>query len=266
MAENDDKQKYLIAMVLEDINQALIANRNHNKVHIIASTPNAYYWAYFDDDEEQWQDGFYGDIREAPFFANKVADEKRDILKLLKDRGVVSNFAVNSSKQDPLGMGWKDYTEIDSFDVSVNLSNFVKYYDKYTKAIELHTTTNVGKPTEKIAYVKMDGKELFIGYEGGNMLLQKRVRVDSPLYFLFHYLQSHTNTDVPRATVQSLEACRSISNLTETVRALGFDKHMKAIFFPGTSASRIHFTPKVELTPEQHKLFNKHLDLLKSKS
>lgn len=84
--------------------------------------------------------------------------------------------------------------------------------------------------------------------------------------FLFHYLQSHANTDVPRATVRSLEACRSISNLTETVRALGFDKHMKAIFFPGTSASRIHFTPKVELTPEQHKLFNKHLDLLRNKS
>lgn len=129
-----DEETMQTAMVLQQLKDVLTQQKS-NVVVIHAETTNDYYWAMFDPlDEEQWFDVDYGDIREMPLFATGIADLKQLVLELLQDRGVVKRLKVNSSQEDPLDMGWKDYIVTNSFEVELNLTKFLKYYDKYTSA------------------------------------------------------------------------------------------------------------------------------------
>lgn len=127
----------LVTMVLQDIKDVLAAQKNSSTAVIRADKPNDYYWAIFDPaDEQQWLDDEYGNIREIPSFATGIADDKLKALELLRDRGVVTRLKVNSTQEDPENMGWKDYFVTSSFEVDINLTKFLKYYEKYTKAAQ----------------------------------------------------------------------------------------------------------------------------------
>lgn len=129
-----DEETMQTAMVLQQLKD-ILAQQKSNVAVMQAEATNNYYWAMFDPlDEEQWFDVNYGDIREMPSFATSIADLKRRILEFLQDRGVVKRLKINSSQEDPLDMGWKDYIVINSFEVELNLTKFLKYYDKYINA------------------------------------------------------------------------------------------------------------------------------------
>ena len=123
------------AMVLHDIKVVLAKQKNSKTIVIRADSPNDYYWAMFDpSDENQWLDEEYGDIREMPLFATRIADDKQKALELLKDKGVVTRLKVNSTQEDPENMGWKDYFVTNSFEVDINLTKFLKYHENYINA------------------------------------------------------------------------------------------------------------------------------------
>ncbi len=272
--EKPDEKIMLTAMVLQDIKDGLQGQKSNNSVTIQAETPNAYYWAQFDPlDEEQWFDGFYGDIREIPSFGMNIASGKLKVLELLRDKGVIRRFEVDSAKEDvglnhPIDM-------IRGFKVEPNLTKFLKYYEKYIEAAKPYLDNNYSPPTQdstpkvskmsSTACVKFDGTKVLVGYTDGELILQKRVRLDGGLYNFMHYLQSHTERTVALADVKALNGCATYDDLGEQVRYLGFGKKLKAIFFDGISEKRVRFTPQVNLTKEQQDDFNQHLKILSSK-
>lgn len=273
-----DEQTMLIATVLQDIKDALENQKNSDLVTIEAQTPNAYYWAKFGPlEEEEWLDNVYGDIREMPSFGMGIAEDKIKALELLKDKGVVRHLKVNSFKENhglnqPIDM-------VRSFEVELNLIKFLKYYEKYTKAARpaIKRANNDRKPslaTENtdamarlapVAEVKIDGTKVLIGYADNELILQKSVRLDGPLYNFMHYLYSHTEKAIALADIQSLSGCASIIDLSEQVRYLGFSKEMKKIFFDEVSEKRVRFKPKVSLTQQQNDSFDEHLKRLVKK-
>lgn len=269
--EKPDEQIMLTAMVLQDIKDGLQNQKNNSTVAIQAQTPNAYYWAQFDPlDEEQWFDGFYGDIREIPSFGMGIASDKLMVLELLKTKGIVRNFNVNSSEEDhglnhPVEM-------IRGFDIELNLVKFLKYYEKYTNAAEpylkrkpnKHESLPVDDTAAATAHAKIDGTKVLVGYADRELVLQKRVRMDGGLYNLMHYLQSHTGRTIALADIQALDGCATYDDLGEQVRYLGFNKELKAIFFDGVSEKQVRFTPQVNLTKEQQDDFNQHLKTLRN--
>lgn len=131
-----DEMTILVAMVLQQIDSVLKKQKSTIAV-IPAPSTNDYYWAMFDPrDEQQWLDEDYGDIREMPLFDNRIADDQRKAFEFLKDRGVIKRLKVNQTSEDPENMGWKDYFVINSFEVEVNLTKFLKYHDTYRKAAQ----------------------------------------------------------------------------------------------------------------------------------
>lgn len=131
-----DEKTMLTAMVLKQLKDVLEQQKSHIAV-LQAQATNDYYWAMFDPlDEQQWLHDDYGDIREMPLFANRVSDEQQSVLEFLKDRGVVKRLKVHATNEDPENMGWKDYVVINSFEVEVNLTKFLKYFDNYMKAAQ----------------------------------------------------------------------------------------------------------------------------------
>lgn len=134
--QKPDEMTMLTAMVLKQLKQVLEQQKSNIAV-IHAQGTNEYYWAMFDPlDEQQWFDEDYGDIREMPMFATGISGDKQRILESLKERGVVKRLKVNSTQEDPEDMGWKDYFVTNSFEVEVNLTKFLKYYDTYIKAAQ----------------------------------------------------------------------------------------------------------------------------------
>ncbi len=269
--EKPDEQIMLTAMVLQDIKDGLQNQKNNSNVAIQAQTPNAYYWAQFDPlDEEQWFDGFYGDIREIPSFGMGIASDKLKILELLQNKGVVRHFEVNSNEEDhglnhPIEM-------VRSFQVEPNLVKFLKHYERYTNAAEpyltrkptKHESPSIDDTAVATAYAKIDGTKVLVGYAVRELVLQKRVRLDGGLYNFMHYLQSHTGRTIALTDVRALDGCATFSDLSEQVRYLGFNKKLKAIFFDGVSEKQVRFTPQVNLTQEQQHDFDYHLKTLRN--
>ncbi len=154
-----DEKTMLTAMVLKQLKSAL-ENQKSNIAVIQAQDTNEYYWAMFDPlDEQQWFDEDYGDIREMPMFATGISSEQQKVLDFLKDRGVIKRLKVNATNEDPENMGWKDYEVTNSFEVEVNLTKFLKYYDTYIKAAQpalnlfLMRSGRVSEGTEPLSYV-----------------------------------------------------------------------------------------------------------------
>lgn len=129
-----DEKTLIIAMVLQDIKDALLQQKNTSVVTIQAEKPNIYYWARFDPrDEEMWLDEVYEDVRETPLFDIGVAEDKEKALKILRDKGVVKRLVVNSVREDSIGLG--NLIEfVRSFQIELNVVKFLKYYDAYIKA------------------------------------------------------------------------------------------------------------------------------------
>lgn len=270
--EKPDEKIMLTAMVLQDIKDALQNQKNNSSITIQAETPNTYYWAQFDPlDGEQWFDGFYGDIREIPSFGIGIAHDKLTVLEALRDKGAIRHFEVNSEEED-VGLN-QPIEMIRDFEVEPNLVKFLKYYEKYTKAAKPYLEKYDSPPTDSNAHkvsempstacVKFDGTKVLIGYADGELILQKKVRIDGGLYNFMHYLQSHTGQTIALADIQSLHGCASFKDLGEQVRYLGFDKATKAIFFDGISKKRVRFTPEVSLTQEQRHGFANRLKALR---
>lgn len=75
--KQSDEKTLIIAMVLQDIKDVLLQQKNASVVTIQAEKPNSYYWARFDPrDEEMWFDEVYEDVRETPLFDIGVAEDK----------------------------------------------------------------------------------------------------------------------------------------------------------------------------------------------
>jgi hypothetical protein len=86
----------------------------------------------------------------------------------------------------------------------------------------------------------------------GNKHPIKTLRVDHGPYNFMQYALAHPNTDLPLAIVQTqIEGCMATKNLTELIRACGFDKALKRMFFPGATAKKARFKQAVDLTSTQ---------------
>lgn len=71
-------------------------------------------------------------------------------------------------------------------------------------------------------------------------------------YNFMQYLLANQSTDIDLDDVkENVEGCRSVTNLTEIVRACGFDKSLKKAFFTKMSGGRINFNATVILNEGQ---------------
>lgn len=267
--EKPDEQTMLIAMVLQDIKDGLQSQKSNKVVSIQAQEPNSYYWAQFDPlDDEQWFDGFYGDIREIPRFGIGIAHDKLKVLELLQVKGVIKSFKVKSSKEDH---GLNELIEmVRGFEVEPNLVKFLKYYEKYVDAAQPYLERNQKEhksptydDTSALASAKIDGTKVLIGYADSDLVIQKKVRLEGGLYNFMHYLQGHTDRIISLAEIKTLDGCSTYKDLSEQVRYLGFDKTTKPLFFEPLTKDRIRFIPQVILTDEQGNHFSERLKAIR---
>lgn len=107
---------------------------------------------------------------------------------------------------------------------------------------EISNARVIVKEHRFVCIVLNDGKEYQIAP------LQR----DAAPYNFIQYLLANQSTDIDLDDVkEDVPGCRSVTNLTEMVRACGFDKSLKKAFFTKMNSSRINFNANAILNEGQ---------------
>jgi hypothetical protein len=93
---------------------------------------------------------------------------------------------------------------------------------------------------DRIVYVQIDG--------GRQYRLSRKLRTDSTPHSFINYMLTHPITRTAKADI---EIATGSDDITEQVRASGFDEFLKAIFFHTTTEKKVYFNPSPNLTAEQ---------------
>ncbi len=268
----------LTAQVLQDIKDVLAKQKSNKMVILDAESTNEYYWAMFDPlDKDQWFDEDYGDIRDMPSFATGIAYDKSKVLEQLKNRGVIQKIKVNSVKEDPLDMGWKDYEVIKSFEVELHLSKFLKYYDSYIKAAKPalseylirsgQASTNeaaglnpVEQKTDNIAKVSLNSatRTIRLTVAGTTKNVHKFRSKQDANYIIFKNLTLYPDRAM---TKKDLGVPRILSPLKDIPKTMGFKGELKSIFFTiDTKDKTLTLHPNKLLTNDELEILSHYVN------
>lgn len=261
-----DEKTLLIAMVLQDIKDILLQQKNTSVVTIDAEKPNSYFWAQYDPrDEEMWFDDFYGDVREVPFFSMGIATDKERTLELLLDKGVIKSFIVNSEQEDPIGLGLIDFVR--SFKIELNAVKFLKYYDAYTKAAKpaLNQYLALSGEVPLQPEIKPEEPQLTQSFSAklslnsatktirltalGKTVDVKKFGRQADNYIMLTNLYRHPNEALTRKGMGVLPKGSLVKDIPKT---MGFSGEMKSIFFTVDSKLQtLTLHPEKVLTPDE---------------
>ncbi|MDB5162583.1 MAG: hypothetical protein JWN28_190 [Candidatus Saccharibacteria bacterium] len=148
--------------------------------------------------------------------------------------------------------------EVVSYEVLVK-PEFDKWFSSLTKESSEKNDVNEIRNRIAIAYVRLDGNDIYVGVKNETEQQINRLRTDLPPYVFIHFLINHNGTEITRNTIKSLDGLGSISDLSELIRSCGFDKTLKDIFFPISSKDKVKFINNVPLYGDKIESFIENL-------
>ncbi len=100
---------------------------------------------------------------------------------------------------------------------------------------------------DRIIYVKLS--------DGKRYRISRKLRTNLAPHSFIEHVITHQRTRISR---QDIKIVVGSSDITELVRSCGFNKSLKAIFFPNTTEQEAYFLPQLKLTNEQIGVLKKH--------
>jgi hypothetical protein len=123
------------------------------------------------------------------------------------------------------------------------------------KAINSEHATKDAPQTHRADIGIANDRSIFAKLDGKDYRISRSLRANMPPHSFINHVMSHPRTHIGRADIK---IATGSSDITELVRACGFDRRLKMVFFPGTTEQSVYFNPSSILDTSQQKLLATH--------